>query len=298
MGANSGSLNSHDQGESVVSNIRRWLLSALGLTLLSVAPSFAQEFAKTKPVKCLPAIASCGCTITSSGIYIVTGALFSAQGVTASDDCLDIQAANVKLFLQGNSISGPGSAPAPGSTGAGIHLLKSARGAFVEGTGGGFETTSTVISGWGDGLKVEGSSGILEDFICESNIGRGVILSGARNNNISNFGSNNNLIGIDLQGSSMNQVNFAFLNSNQIDGLHVDGNNAGKGPSSKGNFFYNLSISSNGLGVEVFNGSTGNLLTDITASGNNTLDFFDENPCGQNLWTLNSFATASPGCLH
>jgi len=96
----------------------------------------------------------------------------------------------------------------------------------------------------------------------------------------------------------MNQVNFAFLNSNQIDGLHVDGNNAGKGPSSKGNFFYNLSISSNGLGVEVFNGSTGNLLTDITASGNNTLDFFDENPCGQNLWTLNSFATASPGCLH
>jgi len=93
-------------------------------------PVQAQDTAAAAVTACPATITACGCTITKTGTYVVTMALDAGQGLTGLSDCIDIKAKNVVLNVGDHNITGPGIGS---STGAGIHVLRSASGAFIEG---------------------------------------------------------------------------------------------------------------------------------------------------------------------
>src|ERR1700693_3861768 len=102
---------------------------AIGILLFHSAAQ-AEEEVEAATTACGTSIAACGCTITAAGTYTVTTNLSSAQGLTAAGDCIAIKASKVVLNVHHFSVTGPGTGT---STGAGIDVLKSSSGAFIEG---------------------------------------------------------------------------------------------------------------------------------------------------------------------
>lgn len=137
---------------------------AIGLTLLSLAPARAQ-----------PPIPVTACTkISKAGLYEV-----NPPGLTSTGgDCLIVSAANVILYLNGFPITGAGS-------GVGVHVLSSASNAFVEGH-------DAVISGFADGVEVDGSKDLAENFSANRNSDAGVLLNNAKQAKLSNFSADHN----------------------------------------------------------------------------------------------------------
>jgi hypothetical protein len=269
--------------------------------LVGMEPACADSSEAAAKVSCGSSISQCGCTITKPGVFTVTAKLSSGQGTTGNGDCIDIKAPNAKLFLQGFALTGVG-------TGAGIRLLSSANGAFVEGTRAGAGTGQSTISGWDIGIEDDASNTIVEDFESNSNATAGVLLNKAHNSNINDFGaSSNGVYGAWLKASSGNQINCSDTDSNTKIGLYVgcssDGSLGstchGVGPS-KGNRLYDHSSSDNGsVGIAIDVGDTGNFVTDTQAHGNTSEDLSDQNTnCDRNLWILNNFTNANAGCIH
>lgn len=264
---------------------------------------------------CVSPIASCGCTITKSGFYRLANDLTSAQGLTAKNGCIDIKASKVTLnagkpitmgsFNGGFDISGPGGGT---PTGIGIHILKSSNKDFLE--------LPDSIQGWDVGILVEGDNNIVEDFDATNNFSMssipngtaGVEINGGSNNNINDFtvGKNNNY-GIWLRGASNNQINCSSTRENGNIGVYVgcsvDGPINGKcspavKPSNNNRIFDHTSSNNGKYGVVIDLGNTGNIVTDLTAKSNGTMDLLDENAsCDHNQWFFITFNTASPGCI-
>ena len=208
----------------------------------------------------------------------------STQGTTAAGDCIDIKASNVILDVHEYSITGPG----PGtSTGAGIDVLKSSSGAFIEGG-------EAVLSGWKYGLEVQGKNTISDWVEPDGNV-VGIFLDGATGANINNFDTiDNSVYGVWIQGGKGNQVNAFGADSNTGTGVYVgchDDDTHGtkcKGvkPSS-GNRIYNFYSETNGdAGIVIDLGNEGNVITDVHIAGNlGGVDSIDENSnCGTDQW--------------
>jgi hypothetical protein len=83
-------------------NVRLW-----GVIIVAIASGAAMLVSPTtvravqsQPeavTACVSPIASCGCTITKSGFYILANDLSSSQGLTAKNGCIDIKAPKVVL---------------------------------------------------------------------------------------------------------------------------------------------------------------------------------------------------------
>jgi hypothetical protein len=130
-----------------------------------VSPSVGRT-QESKTTACTTSIAACGCTIANTGTYTVTADLLSTQGVTSAGDCIAIKASSVILNTDEHSITGPGSGT---STGAGIDVLKSSSGAFIE--------ANSDLDDWKYGLEVQGKNTIV-DALDEADNVVGVFLNG------------------------------------------------------------------------------------------------------------------------
>ena len=144
----------------------QWLQVAATLAiafLLVHGSARAEEETLAATTACATSIAACGCTITKAGTYTVTSDLSSSQALTAAGDCIAIKASNVILNLHDFAVQGPGSGT---STGAGIDVLKSSSGAFIEGG-------NSQPSGWKYGLEVQGNGLPPDARQIISRVGRG-----------------------------------------------------------------------------------------------------------------------------
>jgi hypothetical protein len=276
--------------------------SGLSVAIAIVVIVFGASVANAAVTACSATISSCGCTINKTGIYKVTAKLDSSQGLTSKNGCIDVSAANVKLFLQGFDVAGAAGVPA----GIGIHLLPTANGSFVEGTKAGASTGFSTIRAWDIGIEDDASNTLVEDFIAQFNGTAGVLVTKGHNNNVTNFGSDNNdVYGVWLKASNANQVNSSETDANEI-GLYVGCSSngiigakcAGVAPS-KNNKIYNHFASTNGaIGIAIDLGNTNNIVTDTQATANTVDDLSDQNAnCDNNLWILNSFVTANAACI-
>jgi hypothetical protein len=271
---------------------------------------------------CVSPIGSCGCTITSSGFYSLANDLSSSQGLTAKNGCIDIKASKVVLNTGRPIINGKFSNP-PGfniegpsgatPTGIGIHILKGSNQDFLELPG--------KIEGWDVGILVEGSKNIVEDFQAAGfalstavpNGTAGVEINGGSNNNINDFNVNKNLnYGIWLRGASNNQINCSSSDNNGNIGVYVgcsangpiNGKCSPAVPPSNNNQIYDHVAQNNAkYGVVIDLGNSGNIVTDVRAAGNSTMDLLDENAnCDNNRWFFDGGSTTvsttvSPACI-
>jgi hypothetical protein len=280
-------------------------MSAIVLTMVAMGVADAQN--------CSSSITSCGCTITSPGVYTVDADLTAGQGLTSRQGCIDVAANSVKLITNAHAITGAGT-----GTGIGIHLLSSAENVFVEAAGpvpaGQLFGPFTTLMGWQYGLESDASNVISDDFIYRNNT-TGVLLKGARNNNINDFSANNNsAYGVWIKGGSGNQINCSGSANNKVAGVYLGCSSTG--PSGQvceedegtthGNFIYDHSAtvfgsgSTQNYGIAVEHGSKGNTIIETGSRGNSVYDLFDGNPnCDSNLWRVNGFTTANPtSCIH
>ncbi|HEY9158464.1 right-handed parallel beta-helix repeat-containing protein [Candidatus Binatus sp.] len=284
---------------------RQWIRSAaalaVALLLFHGAARAQEEKASASTTACGASIAVCGCTITKAGTYTVTADLSSGQGLTAAGDCIAIKASNAILDVHEYSVTGPGLGT---STGAGIDVLKSSSGAFIEGGG-------SVSSGWKYGLEVQGKNTISDWVEPDGNV-VGIFLNGATGANINNFDAiDNSVYGVWIQGGKGNQVNAFASGSNTGTGVYIGCHDddthgtkcAGVKPSS-GNRIYDFNAESNGdAGIVIDLGNEGNVITDVHISGNaGGVDSIDENPsCGTDQWiqerTTTVFGVTSQSCI-
>jgi hypothetical protein len=273
------------------------IAAALAIALLLFhGAAQAQEEESANTTACGWTIAACGCTITKGGLYTVTADLSGAAG-----DCIAIKANNVILNTNKHKITGPGSGT---STGAGIHVLKSSSGAFIE--------ADSLLSGWKYGLEVQGKNTAMDDSGFEHNV-VGVFLDGATGANINDFGAEDNSVyGVWIRGSKDNQVNCFNAQNNTGTGVYIGcHNNDTRGtrcrrvkPSS-GNRIYDFDSENNGdAGVVIDVGNKGNVVTDLTIKNNTGgVDSIDENPgCGTDHWMDNgsgssNFGVTSQSCI-
>jgi hypothetical protein len=281
---------------------RQWLriAAALVIALLLVhGAARAEDKASAATTACSTSIAACGCTITKSGTYTLTADVTSTQGLTAAGDCIAIQASNVILNTHGFSITGPGSGT---STGAGIDVLKSSSGAFIE--------AASTLSGWKYGFEVQGKNTISDNTDFKDNV-VGVFLDGATGANIADSGAEDNKVyGVWIRGGKGNQVDAFDTENNTGTGVYIGchdddsrGTKCAGVKSSSGNRIYDLESEHNGdAGVVIDIGNEGNVLTDVGIESNaGGVDSIDENPsCGTDQWIndgFSDFGVTSQGCI-
>ncbi|HXW53362.1 MAG TPA: hypothetical protein VEL47_04565 [Myxococcota bacterium] len=256
---------------------------------------------------CDNSITSCGCTITRPGLYSVDADLSASQGLTSRRGCIDIDACDVKLFTNGHAITGNFT-----ETGSAIHILFGVWDVFIEGRfGSGSEPVNySLVSGWRYGLRSAASNVVSGGFnYVQSRAG--VLLNGAINNTISNFGADNNSVyGVWIKNGSMqNQILNGGANGNTIAGTFVGCSLTGPtGPScvkeedrSRHNYIYTMENLGNGsYGIALEKGSRNNIVTDTSESGNALFDLYDGNThpsCDHNIWRANTFTTANQTCI-
>jgi hypothetical protein len=271
------------------------------LFVIGAVPAGAVDSAPAVAVTpCANTISACGCTITSPGTYTVSTALNSGQGLTANSDCIDIKAKNVILNVADHNITGPGIG---NSTGAGIRVLKSASGTFVEGD-------DARVTAWNIGMEIDASS-VITDWVQTQNNGQaGTFLNNTKNVNVNDFNTMNNATyGVWIREGSNNQINCSNTNFNGKIGLyvgcHTDGTHGttckGFGPS-KNNRLFDHSTNDNGdAGIVIDLGNTGNVVGDFTSDSNGgSLDSIDENPgCDSDVWLSPSgnYGRTNQGCI-
>ncbi|HLX38441.1 MAG TPA: NosD domain-containing protein [Candidatus Binataceae bacterium] len=289
-------------------------IAAALVILLFPYSSFAATLA------CPSTISSCGCTITSAGYYQLVSNL---SATNAGADCLDIRAANVKLWLDGYSITGNGG-------GVGLHLLKSATGAFVDGldlSSGAFAS----IGSFAVGIQDDASSGIISHTNVSYNSNAGVLLNHANGSLVSDFSTESNGYGVELSGSTLcsiqrvnadsnstygiwllsssrNVINFFEAQDNTVAGVYVGcqpsaGPIGGRCRSSNGNHIYDgpqvgPASASQAYGVAIDSGNSGNVISGIDGSGDSNEDLDDQNAgCGSDVW-FNNLGSRNASCIH
>ena len=294
----------------------RMLLGAL--SILSILLLDRPALAAT--TSCQSSISSCGCTITSAGLYQV---ISNPTATVAGADCIDIKAPNVKLWVGGHSITGLGG-------GVGIHILRSASGAFVEGldlSSGSF----AIVGTFSIGVQDDASGAIIAHVNAIGNSSAGFLLNRVSGSAVSDFSSNNNAYGVELLGSALSSIQRSTTDSNSIYGIWllsssrnivnffdaqdnaVAGVYVGCQPSagpiggtckpSNYNHIYDGPLvgafsASQNYGVAIDARNAGNVVSGTAGSGDSSADLEDNNPgCGSDLWFNNS-GSANTSCIH
>jgi copper-binding protein NosD len=281
--------------------------------LALVALAFATFTGRANAQPPINSVINC-MTITKAGVYVVDGPL-TQSGL---GDCLLIKAANVTLNLNHQTITGSGS-------GVGVHIEASAGNAFVEGA-------AATISGFADGIEIDGANAFAENFIANGNDDAGVYLNAAKQARVANFGVNGNTdgvrisqgtlntlqnpdcadnrrYGIWLRGTTHNIIGTFNLHNNATAGIYAGCWNTGPqiqvckpavAPSSF-NFIFagHADGATEQYGVAIDLGDNNNRVVN-NVSEFNTTDMFDANPgCGNNLWLANVFGVIPANdCIH
>jgi|GEM_PF-3900647 parallel beta-helix repeat protein len=245
--------------------------------------------------QCARTILKCGCTITAGGLFTLGNPV--ANSASGAGDCIAIRAKNVVLNLNGYSITGPSNGTAKGS---GVHILKSASGAFVEGLG-------ATISGWANGVETESTNGTIDNIVTGSNDKAGVFLFKANNNHVTRISADGNgQFGIFVSASAQNDIAASEASDNGADGVLVGcianstGGCAVQSKPSNSNDVYAVASDNNGRdGIAVQFNSNRNNVANCSASGNTRFDMDDRHPngCALDQWFANSFTTASRTCI-
>lgn len=254
-------------------------------------------------------------TIAKAGFYEVETALTQS----GPGDCLLIKAANVTLNLNRQSVTGSGS-------GVGVHIEASAGNAFVEGA-------SAVIRGFANGIEIDGTNALAENFSANDNDDAGVYLKAAKQARVANFGANGNRDGVRISQGTLNTLQNPNCADNRRYGIWLLGtthnsigtfdlvNNATAGiyagcwntgpkmqlckpavASSSFNAIFGGQADGGAeqYGVAIDLGDNNNWVAGNISRFNSTTDMFDANPgCGNNLWLANAFGVASTAdCIH
>jgi hypothetical protein len=243
--------------------------------------------------------------LAKAGLYEVDASLSSA----GSNDCLVVSASNVILNLNGMELTGTGG-------GAGVHVMSSASNAMVEGH-------DAVIQGFSEGVEIDGSKDVAENFTATNNLDAGVLLNNAKQAKLSNFTTSFNLDGVRVSKGSYNAMTGAIYardnlrygiwltdtNHNSVGGFTTQNNPAAgvylgcsaTGPTGAAcklaakntyNSIFNGSVQPvNGgaqqYGVAIDLGGGSNRVTNVSsaAPGDAIDDLIEENPdCGTNDW--------------
>jgi hypothetical protein len=250
------------------------------------------------------AITACG-KITKPGLYELDSDLVAST--PSAGDCLIITAPNVSLNLNHFGLFGATSA-------VGIHVMKTALKAFIEGDGSTIET-------FGEGIQIDAPGALADNFTVLSNTDAGVLLNHVQQADLSNFSAwdnkndgvringggfnvlqmptirDNGRYGVWVQSSSHNSVGNFTVQTNTIAGIYIGCSMAGpRGLCSRGapvsdyNYLFSgtAGIFSSGFqqyGVAIDLGDNFNRVVNVAASQNNQLDLFDLNSdCGSNYW--------------
>jgi hypothetical protein len=136
-----------------------------------------------------PPIGVEGCEkITKAGFYNVDVPTLTPT----SGDCFVISASNVTINLNRAAITGFGS-------GAGVHVMPTASNAFIEGQ-------DATISGFADGIEIDGSKATAENFTANNNLDAGVLLNNAHQSTVSNFTADSNVGSDKISGDGVRVV--------------------------------------------------------------------------------------------
>lgn len=249
-------------------------------------------------------------TISAAGGYFLTGDLTSKSG-----DCLDIQAANVGLFLAGHTING-------GKTGTGIHVRSAATGFRGLGSSNGSE-----VLGFKTGIEIDADGAIFEGTGAENAADTAILVKGAKDvtlgasdgSNSERFGYrflstsrallhnysalSNGRYGVFLEhatDSLLDQFQAGNANPNGIAGIYLGCSLTGPGAPcakhpSNGNTIAHGGIQDNTqYGLVVDRGADNNVLVNLNTANNGTDDLYDGNDnCANNLWFFDVFTTSN-----
>ena len=259
-----------------------------------------------------PTPVSCGSTITASGSYVLAADCAGGIVITASDVTLDLNghkantviAAGASLFGTVSDVTIEG----PGKVSGGVFFDVRVTGSTISGV--------TVTGGFGIDILRGGSNTVSGNTIKNSSFGIFLDgLGGTSDNTITNNTiSNNSNDGIAEFSSFNNTITNNTINNNGSNGILADQsgsnlitNNTINNNGSDGivalrglaNTITNNTTNNNGSdGIDLATGEDGNTVSGNTAQGNTTYDLFDENGCGSNTWTGNTFKTANLTCIH
>jgi hypothetical protein len=224
----------------------RALLYAAGLAIILAATPASAAKACKKTIK------ACGCVAKKPGHYVLANDLTSSS---TGADCLTIAGAHVSLDMAGHIMTGPGGA----ATGAGIHVLASGNGAFIDGV-------NQTIGGFGTGILVEASDVVMAFVLLDSNAQFGLKIDGGSRNSIYNSSigkrsdattgngtagvlinngtgnliddveaAHNGSYGIEISGGSNNAIHDSDGDANGIYGIWINGSNGNRVVFSTGN---------------------------------------------------------------
>ncbi len=276
-------------------------------------------------VSCPALITSCGCTITDAAVHTLGTDIDASTGLTGKGDCIDIRHAGATLECNSLNITGAGS-------GDGVRILPGASRAsvqncFIGGWVNGVEDDAnyanlTLILEFGDeiGPNVTGlflksaNKTLVSDFSSTGSIGTGIILKNSNGNTFTGFGvgssggdgltlinskgnafssfdvDDNEGNGVTFKNSSRNSLGQFLAHHNADDGVFIDSASSDK--VALGCIFSNVLA-----GVEVAKGSRKNSIALNCVVDSVMQGLLDDNPtCDKNVWTNNTFDTASPVC--
>lgn len=286
------------------------LVLAIAVAVMIPTPAFSQP-----PI----AIIACG-KITKPGLYELDNVLVAST--SSAGDCLVITASNVSLNLNGFDLWG-------GAVSAvGIHVMKTASKAFIEGNG-------SIIQAFGVGIQIDAPGALVDNFTVLSNTDAGVLLNHVQQVDLSNFSattnkndgvrivgggynvlqmpviSGNGRFGVWVQSSSHNSIGNFEINKNALTGIYIGCSQAGpRGLCARGatasnyNYLFSGTIKDSGLqqyGVAIDLGDNFNRVVNVFASQNFVFDLLDVNPdCGTNYWFAEPIIgmVAPPTCIN
>jgi parallel beta-helix repeat protein len=171
-----------------------------------------------RPAFSQPPISITACQkITKAGFYEVDNNLIAS--LPSSGDCLVITAANVSLNLNHFGLFGATSA-------VGIHIMKTAAKAFIEGDGSTIET-------FGEGIQIDAPGALVDNFTVLSNTDAGVLLNKVQQADLSNFSAlNNKNDGVRIDGGGFNILQMPMISGNDRYGVWLQSSSH----NSVGNF--------------------------------------------------------------
>lgn len=295
-----------------------WLQRAWGTGILATS---VVALLAAHPGLAATSITTCPITITASGDYQLLADLSCPGGG------LTITADGVHVQMGGHVLTGNG-------TGTGLSIVGTTADVDVQhGTLMGFAVGVRIAYAQGVNLvavsATENATGLVLDHankneftntLVLNNMGDGIQAANSHHNVLTACLGNNNggvgLVGLDFDDNVLTANGF---HANAGDGLRLDRDSSGNG--SSGNLLRSNDVSENlgtgivlvdadgntvkanhvrgnsGTGIRVQAGSTQNLLQGNSAQQNTDLDVADLtlNPCTDNTWKSNNFATDSEG---
>jgi len=157
-------------------------LFALAALMLVAAPGSAQP----------PQSVSSCTTLNKAGLYVLDAGS-APVSPSVPGDCFVITASKVVFDLNSAMLVGLG-------TGAGIHVMSSATDVLIEGH-------NSVISGFNEGIEIDGSKNIAENFTVTRNFDAGVLLNRVKQTKLNNFmASYNGTDGVRISKGSYNSI--------------------------------------------------------------------------------------------